>query len=271
MRVPHVRTHRGQGQPPVPRGHDVRRVGQPRPRRLDRDHPRRARRRHQLHRHRRRVLGRRVRGDRGQGARGPARRRRARHQVPRPMGKDRNMAGGSRRWIMRECEDSLRRLGTDHIDLYQIHRPDPTSTSTRRSARCPTSCTRARSATSAARRSRRRRSSRRSGWPSGASRERFVCEQPPYSILVRGIEADVLPTCQRYGMGVIPWSPLAGGWLSGKWRQGGEPVTSSRAPASRTATTSTSPRTSASSTPPTRWRGSPTRRGCRSCTSRWRG
>jgi aryl-alcohol dehydrogenase-like predicted oxidoreductase len=49
-------------------------------------------------------------------------------------------------------------------------------------------------------------------------RERFVCEQPPYSILVRGIEADVLPTCQRHGMGVIPWSPLAGGWLSGRWR-----------------------------------------------------
>ena len=60
-------------------------------------------------------------------------------------------------------------------------------------------------------------------------RERFVCEQPPYSILVRGIEADVLPTCERYGMGVIPWSPLAGGWLSGKWRKGGDGLTSHRA------------------------------------------
>ena len=60
-------------------------------------------------------------------------------------------------------------------------------------------------------------------------RERFVCEQPPYSILVRGIEADVLPTCQRYGMGVIPWSPLAGGWLSGKWRLGADDLTSRRA------------------------------------------
>ena len=49
-----------------------------------------------------------------------------------------------------------------------------------------------------------------------------MCEQPPYSILVRGIEADVLPTCERYGMAVIPWSPLAGGWLSGKWRKGAE-------------------------------------------------
>ena len=53
-------------------------------------------------------------------------------------------------------------------------------------------------------------------------RERFVCEQPPYSMLVRGIEADVLPVCQRYNMGVIPWSPLAGGWLSGKYRKGQE-------------------------------------------------
>ena len=60
-------------------------------------------------------------------------------------------------------------------------------------------------------------------------RERFVCEQPPYSILVRGIEADVLPTCQRHGMGVIPWSPLAGGWLSGKWRKGASDLTSHRA------------------------------------------
>ncbi|HLI86835.1 MAG TPA: aldo/keto reductase [Bryobacteraceae bacterium] len=49
---------------------------------------------------------------------------------------------------------------------------------------------------------------------------RFICEQPPYSMLVRSIEADVLPTCLRHGMGVIPWSPLAGGWLSGKWRKG---------------------------------------------------
>jgi aryl-alcohol dehydrogenase-like predicted oxidoreductase len=49
--------------------------------------------------------------------------------------------------------------------------------------------------------------------------ERFVCEQPPYSVLVRGVEAEVLPTCARYGMGVISWSPLAGGWLSGRYRQ----------------------------------------------------
>jgi aryl-alcohol dehydrogenase-like predicted oxidoreductase len=61
------------------------------------------------------------------------------------------------------------------------------------------------------------------------NRERFVSEQPPYSLIVRGIEADVLPTCRRYGMGVIPWSPLAGGWLSGKWRKGQDPPDSTRA------------------------------------------
>src|SRR5437868_768367 len=60
-------------------------------------------------------------------------------------------------------------------------------------------------------------------------RERFVCEQPPYSMLIRAVENDVLPTCQRYGMGVIPWSPLAGGWLTGRWRKGQEPPESRRA------------------------------------------
>ena len=61
------------------------------------------------------------------------------------------------------------------------------------------------------------------------ARERFVCEQPPYSILVRGAEAEVLPVCEKYGMGVIPWSPLAGGWLSGRWRKDQEPPQSTRA------------------------------------------
>ncbi|HEX5979991.1 MAG TPA: aldo/keto reductase, partial [Thermoleophilaceae bacterium] len=59
-------------------------------------------------------------------------------------------------------------------------------------------------------------------------RERFVSEQPPYSLLIRGVEYDVLPTCRRYGIGVIPWSPLAGGWLSGKWRKGAENLGSRR-------------------------------------------
>ena len=102
-------------------------------------------------------------------------------------------------------------------------------------------------------------------------RERFVCEQPPYSMLVRGIEADVLPTCERYGMGVIPWGPLAGGWLSGKWRKGADDLTSRRAQRIPGATTCRSPGTSRSSRRPTRSPSSPTKRGSRSCTSPWPG
>ena len=102
-------------------------------------------------------------------------------------------------------------------------------------------------------------------------RERFVCEQPPYSILVRGIEADVLPTCQRYGMGVIPWSPLAGGWLSGKWRKGADGPRPAAGPAaSPTATTSRMPenqrKLDAADALGRRW---PTRPASASCTWRW--
>jgi aryl-alcohol dehydrogenase-like predicted oxidoreductase len=139
------------------------------------------------------------------------------------MGRDPNQAGNSRRWIIRECEASLRRLGTDYIDLYQIHRPEPG---------CDIDDTL--SALSDLVHSGKVRYVGSSTFPASEiveaqwtaerrGRERFVCEQPPYSILVRGIEADVLPTCDRYGMGVIPWSPLAGGWLSGKWRRGADP------------------------------------------------
>jgi aryl-alcohol dehydrogenase-like predicted oxidoreductase len=146
-----------------------------------------------------------------------------------PMGADRNMMGGSRRWIMRECEASLRRLGTDHVDLYQVHRPDPN-----------VDIDETLGALSDLVHQGKVRYLGSSTWPASAivegqwvaerrGRERFVCEQPPYSILVRGIEADVLPTCKRHDMAVIPWSPLAGGWLSGKWRVGGEPFTTHRA------------------------------------------
>ncbi len=140
------------------------------------------------------------------------------------MGQDPNMTGNSRRWIVRECEASLRRLGTDYIDLYQIHRPEPD---------CDIDETLG--ALSDLVHSGKVRYVGSSTFPASEiveaqwtaerrGRERFVCEQPPYSILVRGIEADVLPTCDRYGMGVIPWSPLAGGWLSGKWRKGADPT-----------------------------------------------
>ena len=135
------------------------------------------------------------------------------------MGDDPNQFGNSRRWIIREVEDSLRRLGTDWIDLYQIHRPEIdtdidetlgalTDLVRQGKVRYIGSSTFPASQIVEAQWTAERR-----------GRERFVCEQPPYSILVRGIESDVLPTTQRYGMGVIPWSPLAGGWLSGRYRK----------------------------------------------------
>ncbi len=145
------------------------------------------------------------------------------------MGDDPNMSGNSRRWILEECENSLRRLGTDYIDLYQIHRPDPrvdidetlgalTDLVRQGKVRYLGSSTFPASQIVEAQWAAERR-----------KLERFVCEQPPYSMLVRGVEAEVLPTCQKHGMGVIPWSPLAGGWLSGKWRKGAEGLTSRRA------------------------------------------
>jgi aryl-alcohol dehydrogenase-like predicted oxidoreductase len=140
-------------------------------------------------------------------------------KVHLPMGEDPNRRGNSRRWIIREVEDSLRRLGTEWIDLYQIHRYDP-----------DTDIDETLGALTDLVRTGKVRYIGHSTWPASAiveaqwtardrGRERFVSEQPPYSILVRGIEADVLPTCQRYGMGVIPWSPLAGGFLAGGYRK----------------------------------------------------
>jgi aryl-alcohol dehydrogenase-like predicted oxidoreductase len=145
------------------------------------------------------------------------------------MGDDPNEFGNSRRWIIREVENSLRRLGTDWIDLYQIHRPE-LDTDIDETLGALTDLVRAGKV----------RYIGSSTFPASQiveaqwvaerrNRERFVCEQPPYSILVRGIEADVLPTCQRYGMGVIPWSPLAGGWLSGRYRKDAELPESHRA------------------------------------------
>jgi len=136
------------------------------------------------------------------------------------MGSDPNQQGNSRRWLIRECENSLRRLGTDYIDLYQIHRPDPTL-DVDETLGALTDLIRAGKI----------RYAGSSTYPAGAiveaqwvaerrRRERFICEQPPYSLLVRAVEADVLPACQKYGMGVIPWSPLAGGWLTGRFRKG---------------------------------------------------
>jgi aryl-alcohol dehydrogenase-like predicted oxidoreductase len=144
------------------------------------------------------------------------------------MGRDPNERGNSRRWIMAECEHSLRRLKTDYIDLYQIHRYDP-----------GTDLDETLGALSDLVHAGKVRYLGSSTFPPSAiveaqwtaerrGHQRFVCEQPPYSILVRRAEAEVLPTCSRYGMGVIPWSPLAGGWLTGRFRKGRETPTTHR-------------------------------------------
>jgi aryl-alcohol dehydrogenase-like predicted oxidoreductase len=143
-------------------------------------------------------------------------------KVHAPMGDDPNAQGNSRRWIMAECDNSLRRLAVDYIDLYQIHRPDET-----------VDVDETLGALSDLVHAGKIRSFGSSTFPAEQiveaqwvaerrGRERFMTEQPPYSILVRGIERDVLPVAQSYGMGVIPWSPLAGGWLAGKFGEGKE-------------------------------------------------
>ena len=145
------------------------------------------------------------------------------------MGDDPNERGNSRRWIFREVEASLRRLQTDWIDLYQVHRWDPwtdhdetlgalTDLVAQGKVRYLGSSTYPAAQIVKAQWVARERGLRR-----------FVCEQPPYSLLARRIEADVLPACLEHGIGVIPWSPLAGGWLSGRWRKGAEPPQSKRA------------------------------------------
>src|SRR3989440_10681941 len=150
-------------------------------------------------------------------------------KVHGPMGDDPNEFGNSRRWIVREVENSLRRLATDWIDLYQIHRPEE-----------DTDIDETLGALSDLVHQGKVRYIGSSTFPASQiveaqwvaqrrGRERFVCEQPPYSILVREVENDVLPTCRRYGMGVIPWSPLAGGWLSGRYRLNQEVPDSRRA------------------------------------------
>jgi aryl-alcohol dehydrogenase-like predicted oxidoreductase len=145
------------------------------------------------------------------------------------MGDDPNRQGSSRRWIMRAVEDSLRRLDTEWIDLYQVHRPR-TDTDVEETLGALTDLVRQGKV----------RYIGASTFPASqiveaqwVARERglqrFVTEQPAYSILVRRIEDDILPTCQRHGMGVLSYSPLTGGWLSGRWRKDSGQQDSSRA------------------------------------------
>ncbi|MDG4789664.1 aldo/keto reductase [Micromonospora sp. WMMD1102] len=135
------------------------------------------------------------------------------------MGEGRNRSGNSRRWILRAVEESLRRLDTEWIDLYQVHRPDPA-----------TDIEETLSVLSDLVRQGKIRAFGCSTFPAeeiveaqhvSARRgfERFRSEQPPYSILARGIETSLLPVCQRYGMGVLVWSPLAFGFLTGRYRR----------------------------------------------------
>ncbi len=144
------------------------------------------------------------------------------------MGEDANEAGNSRRWIFREVEASLKRLNTDWIDLYQVHRWDPWTDHEETLGALSDLVTQGKvryigsSTYPAAQIVEAQWVARERGL------QRFVCEQPPYSILARGIEADVLPACLEHGMGAIPWSPLAGGWLSGRWRKGADDLTSRR-------------------------------------------
>ncbi|MFB9830779.1 aldo/keto reductase [Actinoallomurus acaciae] len=142
-----------------------------------------------------------------------------------PMGDERNHRGGSRRWLVTELDNSLRRLGVDHVDLYQIHRWDPA-----------TSDEETLSALTDLRRAGKIRYFGSSTFPAyrivqaeWAAREnhlgRYVTEQPSYSILQRGVESHVLPVTEQYGLGVLAWSPLATGWLSGAIRAGREITT----------------------------------------------
>jgi aryl-alcohol dehydrogenase-like predicted oxidoreductase len=139
-----------------------------------------------------------------------------------PMGEDRNHQGSSRRWLVTELDNSLRRLGVEHVDLYQVHRWDPR-----------TSDEETLSALTDLQRAGKIRYFGSSTFPAyrivqaeWAAREnglsRYVTEQPSYSILQRGIETHVLPVTEQYGLGVLVWSPLASGWLSGAVREGRE-------------------------------------------------
>ncbi len=147
----------------------------------------------------------------------------------RPMGPAPHQRGNSRAWVMQAVDASLRRLRTDYIDLYQAHRHDP-DTDVDETLGALTDLVRAGKI----------RYFGSSTFPASEiveaqwvaerrGRERFACDQSPYSLLVRHVEAEIFPTLQRHGMGAITWSPLAGGWLSGRYRAGQPLPTSTRA------------------------------------------
>ena len=145
-----------------------------------------------------------------------------------PMGEGPNRRGGSRRWIIAEVENSLRRLGTDWIDLYQMHRPDP-DTDIDETLGALTDLVQQGKVRYIGSSSFSAGEIVDAQWSARERRlERFRTEQPPYSLLVRGIEIDVLPTARRHGMGILTYSPLAGGWLSGSWSADSSPTSPAR-------------------------------------------
>ncbi|SDO71842.1 Predicted oxidoreductase [Lentzea jiangxiensis] len=136
------------------------------------------------------------------------------------MGQGHNRSGSSRRWIIAEVEHSLRRLQTDYIDLYQVHHPDP-RTDIEETLSALTDLVRSGKVRNIGCSSMPASEIVEAHWASERRGfERFRSEQPPYSILNRGIEREVLPVCERYGMGTLVWSPLAMGLLTGRHRKG---------------------------------------------------
>lgn len=135
-------------------------------------------------------------------------------------GGDPNKRGSSPRWIFKEVEDSLRRLQTDWIDLYQIHRPDPTTADEDTLAALTTLQQQGKIRAFGSSTFAPQRIVEAQWTAEKRGLGRYITEQPPYSLIDRGIERDVLPTTQKYNMGVLSWSPLAGGWLTGRFRKG---------------------------------------------------
>jgi aryl-alcohol dehydrogenase-like predicted oxidoreductase len=145
-----------------------------------------------------------------------------------PMGADPNRRGPSRRWIISEVEDSLRRLGTDWIDLYQMHRPDP-DTDIEETLGALTDLVQQGKVRYIGSSSFSAGEIAEAQWAARDRHlERFRTEQPPYSLFTRGVELDVLPTARRHGMGILTYSPLGGGWLSGSWTADSSPTSPAR-------------------------------------------
>lgn len=142
------------------------------------------------------------------------------------IGDDKSRSGGSRRWIMRAVEDSLARLGTDYIDLYQLHRYDPETPLDETLRALDDLVTQGKV--------RYIGNSNFTGWQiadadwTAAGAARFVSAQNLFSLLERKVEHEVLPSCEHFGLGFLPFFPLASGLLSGKYRRGEKPPEGTR-------------------------------------------